>query len=73
MEDLLANVTETVRKGEALDIGRAAFKTTLNLLSTTVLSLDLADPIGDSARELKETVWGILEEVGRLFPISSKD
>ncbi|XP_015894363.1 geraniol 8-hydroxylase [Ziziphus jujuba] len=64
VEELLANVTETMSKGEALDIGRAAFKTTLNLLSTTIFSLDLADPIGDNARELKGTVWGILEEVG---------
>lgn len=63
-------------KGEALDIGRAAFITSLNLLSTTIFSLDL-HPTGDSAGELKDTVWSIMEELGKpnladYFPLLKK-
>ncbi|KAF3431073.1 hypothetical protein FNV43_RR25803 [Rhamnella rubrinervis] len=65
LEELLAIVNEHMVKGKALDIGSAAFGTSLNLLSTTIFSLDLVDPTGDTARELKDSLWGIMEEVGK--------
>lgn len=40
--------------GEAVDYGSAAFTTTLNLLSNTIFSIDLADPSSEMAREFKE-------------------
>nr|GLL39072.1 geraniol 8-hydroxylase-like [Ipomoea trifida] len=56
---------QQLRVGEAVDLGRAAFRTTLNLLSNTVFSKDLTDPYSDSAKEFKELVWNIMEEAGK--------
>jgi hypothetical protein len=66
-----------MRTGESIDIGRAAFTTSLNLLSQTIFSVDLADLSSETAREYKETVWGIMEEVGKpnlvdYFPLLRK-
>ncbi|KAB2620362.1 geraniol 8-hydroxylase-like [Pyrus ussuriensis x Pyrus communis] len=62
---------------KAVEIGRAAFKTTLNLLSRTVFSVDLADPSSEMGREFKEIVWGLMEESGKpnlgdYFPVLRK-
>ena len=46
MQDPLA---DTHQSSEAVDIERAAFKTTLNLLSNTIFSVDLANPNSDTA------------------------
>ena len=46
VQDALA---DTHQSSEAIDIGRAAFKTTLNLLSNTIFSVDLANPNSDTA------------------------
>ncbi|XP_031114322.1 geraniol 8-hydroxylase-like [Ipomoea triloba] len=51
--------------GEAVDLGRAAFRTTLNLLWNTIFSKDLADPYSDSAKEFKELIRKIMEEAGK--------
>uniref|UniRef100_A0A3Q7F021 Uncharacterized protein n=1 Tax=Solanum lycopersicum TaxID=4081 RepID=A0A3Q7F021_SOLLC len=48
--------------GEAVNIGRGTFSTSLNLLSNTNISKDLTDPFSDSAKEL---VWNIMVEVGK--------
>ncbi|CAL5371105.1 unnamed protein product [Camellia sinensis] len=48
--------------GVAVDIGRVAFTTFLNLLSNTLFSVDLADPSHDSSKEFKELVSNIMEE-----------
>lgn len=73
LEELVADVNESMAKGEALDIGKAAFKATMNLLSTTLFSVDLADPTSDNVRELKDAVWGYFgraweTKLSRLFP-----
>ncbi|KAL4602652.1 hypothetical protein ACB092_10G068900 [Castanea dentata] len=65
VQDLLADTRQSSLNGEAVDIGRAAFKTTLNLLSNTIF------------REYKEIVWNIMKEVGRPnladhFPVLKK-
>ncbi|WMV14976.1 hypothetical protein MTR67_008361 [Solanum verrucosum] len=60
-----------------LDIGRAAFRTSLNLLSNTIFSKDLTDPFSDSDKEFKELVWNIMAEAGKpnlvdFFPFLKK-
>ncbi|KAM5574220.1 geraniol 8-hydroxylase [Rosa sericea] len=65
VQKLIDDVNESMRAGEAVDIGRAAFSTTLNLLSQTIFSVDLADPSSETTREFKETVWGMMEEIGK--------
>ncbi|CAI0459210.1 unnamed protein product [Linum tenue] len=64
-------------KGE-VDVGRAAFKATLNSLSATIFSLNLADEEGpETAREFKDLARGIMEEAGKpnlgdYFPVLAK-
>lgn len=53
------------KKGEVVCIGRAAFCTVLNLISTTFLSMDMIDFKSESAQELKDLMWGLMEETGR--------
>ncbi|PRQ19602.1 putative geraniol 8-hydroxylase [Rosa chinensis] len=65
VQKLVDDVNECMRAGEAVDIGRAVFSTTLSLLSQTIFSVDLADPSSKTTREFKETVWGMMEEIGK--------
>ncbi|GAB4834284.1 hypothetical protein Ancab_032549 [Ancistrocladus abbreviatus] len=64
-EDLVSYVERCSRMGVAVDIGRAAFSTTLNLLSTTLFSVDLFEPGSDAAGEFQEIISGIMEESGK--------
>ncbi|XP_042019242.1 geraniol 8-hydroxylase-like [Salvia splendens] len=57
------------RTADAVDIGRASFQTALNALSSTIFSVDLADPISDSAREFKELISNIMEVAGKPNPV----
>ncbi|EXB94994.1 Cytochrome P450 76C1 [Morus notabilis] len=77
VQELLRHVHQSVEVGEAVEFGKAAFKATLNLLSTTFFSMDLADSNSDNVRELMEAVHGISEELGKpnvadYFPILKK-
>ncbi|KAL1538941.1 geraniol 8-hydroxylase-like [Salvia divinorum] len=65
VEDLIAYC----QTADVVDVGRAAFRTTLNALTNTIFSIDLADPISDSAGEFKEIVSGIMEEAGKPNPV----
>ncbi|VFQ58397.1 unnamed protein product [Cuscuta campestris] len=65
IQDLISYCRKMSRGGEAVDIGREAFKTSLNLLSNTIFSKDLCDPDSDSAKEFKDLVWSILVETGK--------
>ncbi|XVE64955.1 hypothetical protein DITRI_Ditri07aG0143000 [Diplodiscus trichospermus] len=65
MEQLVANVQRSCQRGEAINIGQAAFETTINLLSNTIFSTDLVDPSSPIAQEFRKTVWGIMEEAGK--------
>lgn len=51
VDELVAYVTKCCDKGEAVDIGHAAFTTSLNILSNTIFSVDLEDPNEGSSRE----------------------
>ncbi|KAH7865501.1 hypothetical protein Vadar_007474 [Vaccinium darrowii] len=65
IHQLLSLVRESCDSGVPMDIGKAAFSTTLNLLSNTIFSIDLIDPSSDSANEFKELVWNMMEEIGK--------
>ncbi|XVF13251.1 hypothetical protein REPUB_Repub08aG0192500 [Reevesia pubescens] len=62
IQELIANVQKSCHTGEAINIGQAAFNTSLNLLSNTIFSMDLVDPNSPTAQEFRKTVWGIMEE-----------
>lgn len=51
--------------GEAVDIGQAAFATSLNVITSTFFSVDLVDLNSDGAGDFKDIVSAIMEEVGR--------
>ncbi|KAE9615783.1 hypothetical protein Lal_00017738 [Lupinus albus] len=64
IQQLFNEIYEYSLKGEAVDVGRLAFKTTINLLSNTVYSQDLIESLS-KAGEFKELVANIMKEVGR--------
>ncbi|KAL7247057.1 hypothetical protein ACSBR2_002050 [Camellia fascicularis] len=77
VEELISYVGKCCQEGVVVDIGRVAFTTSLNLLSNTVFSMDLADPSLDSAKEFKDLVSNIMKEAGKpnlvdYFPILAK-
>ncbi|KAJ4827262.1 hypothetical protein Tsubulata_028105, partial [Turnera subulata] len=72
VQELLADVQQHCLLGKAVDIGQAAFRTTFNALSNTILSLDLID--SSSGTSFKDVVRGIMDETGKpnlsdYFPI----
>ncbi|KAM4085157.1 hypothetical protein ACJW30_10G005700 [Castanea mollissima] len=77
VQELLVDIHYSSLNGDAVDIGKAAFKTSLNLLSNTIFSVDLADPNFDTGRELSKLVHSILEVGSRpnlvdYFPVLKK-
>ncbi|OMO80946.1 Cytochrome P450 [Corchorus olitorius] len=73
VEQLVADVQRSCRVGEAVNIGQAAFKTTLSLISNTIFSFDLADS-SDTAQEFREIIRATMEDLGKpnfgdYFPI----
>ncbi|QCE02882.1 Cytochrome P450 [Vigna unguiculata] len=74
VQELMDYVKGRCEKGEALDIGEASFTTVLNSISNTFFSMDFAHYASDKSQELKDVIWGIMEEAGRpnvvdFFPI----
>ncbi|EPS71897.1 geraniol 10-hydroxylase, partial [Genlisea aurea] len=65
VEELISYCDKCSKNGSFVDVGRAAFRTSLNLISNTMLSMDLSDPSVDSGKELKKLVWNILVEAGK--------
>ncbi|KAH1089694.1 hypothetical protein J1N35_016951 [Gossypium stocksii] len=77
IQQLIAKVGESCLKGEAINIGQAAFDTTINLLSNTMFSVDLVDPNSGRAQEFRKTVYSIMVEAGKpnlgdYFPLLRK-
>ena len=73
MQQLLNDIDQSSQIGEAIDIGTAVFKTTINLLSNTIFSVDLIQSNGE-AGEFKDLVTNITKLVGSpnvadFFPI----
>lgn len=73
LHDLINDIHQSSLLGEAVDIGTAVFKTSINLLSNTMFSLDLVHSAG-SVGDFKDLVVNIMEECGRpnladFFPV----
>jgi hypothetical protein len=63
--ELVDHVARLARRGEAVDVGRVAFTTSLNLVSRTIFSRDLTSLDDDGrSREFQEVVTDIMEAVG---------
>ncbi|KAI7989218.1 Geraniol 8-hydroxylase [Camellia lanceoleosa] len=78
VQGLIDEVRKSCELGVAVDICKAAFRTTFNLLSNTIFSMELLDDRNrDIARELKEAVWSSMEHFGTpnlsdYFPVLKK-
>ncbi|KVE69748.1 cytochrome P450, partial [Cynara cardunculus var. scolymus] len=77
VQQLIAYCRKASQCNESVDIGRAAFRTSLNLLSNTVFSKDLIDPFEDSGKEFKEVFGNIMIEAAKpnlvdFFPVFKK-
>ncbi|XP_061967013.1 cytochrome P450 76T24-like [Populus nigra] len=73
VQELLEYVHENCN-GHAVDIGRSVFTTSLNLISNTFFSLDIANYNSDLSQEFSELVVGVTEQIGKpniadYFPI----
>ncbi|KAL3649489.1 hypothetical protein CASFOL_005892 [Castilleja foliolosa] len=55
------HVQECSESGRAVDIGGAAFTTSLNLMSATLFSLDMATYDSALSQEMKDVVWGLMK------------
>uniref|UniRef100_A0A1W7HBW0 Cytochrome P450 n=1 Tax=Scoparia dulcis TaxID=107240 RepID=A0A1W7HBW0_SCODU len=65
LQKLYDYVNECRRTGQAVDIGEAAFTTSLNLMSATLFSMEFARFGSDSLQEMKDVVWGVMEYIGK--------
>ncbi|XP_057458057.1 geraniol 8-hydroxylase-like [Lotus japonicus] len=63
MQELLHDIHRYNVAGEAMDIGKEAFKTGVNMMSNTVFSVDLISS-SDSAGDFKDLVMSIMEVTG---------
>ncbi|KAH6782227.1 hypothetical protein C2S52_000837 [Perilla frutescens var. hirtella] len=74
LQNLVDYVQECCDDRKIVDIGEAAFVTSLNLISNTLFSVDFADYSKGSSQELKEIIHGLMGAFGSFnvadyFPI----
>ncbi|KAF7134649.1 hypothetical protein RHSIM_Rhsim08G0107900 [Rhododendron simsii] len=65
VQELIDYAGKCCQDGIAVDIGGGVFTTSLNLLSNTIFSVDIANPNQDSAKQFRDLVWQIMVEVGK--------
>jgi hypothetical protein len=68
VQELVDHIGRLAREGQAVDISRVAFTTTLNLMSRTMFSrdvMDMDDGHGRSSNEFKEVIAEIMEVAAR--------
>ncbi|KAI7742037.1 hypothetical protein M8C21_030043, partial [Ambrosia artemisiifolia] len=74
VKELLDHVNRCCTSEKAINIGGAAFTTSLNVLSNLIFSMDFAQYDSSSSQEFKDDVWALLEVGGKpniadFFPI----
>ncbi|KAK1388102.1 Geraniol 8-hydroxylase [Heracleum sosnowskyi] len=66
VRDLITYCEKCSQTGEAVDIGGAAFLTSLNLMSNTIFSKDMIDSYENSeAKVFRDLVWNTMVEIGK--------
>jgi cytochrome P450 len=63
LQELLSDIDRSSLTGEAVDVGRAAFKTSLNFLSNTFFSMDFVNSTGETD-EYKDIVENLVRAIG---------
>ncbi|XP_061372942.1 geraniol 8-hydroxylase-like [Gastrolobium bilobum] len=73
VQELLNDIHRSSLIGESVDIGRAAFKTSINFLSTTFFSLDFINSVGETEeyRDIAESIMKAIRtpNVVDFFPL----
>ncbi|KAH6817839.1 hypothetical protein C2S51_001442 [Perilla frutescens var. frutescens] len=64
LQKLSEYVGECSETGRAVDVGEAAFTTSLNLMSASLFSVEFAQFGADSSQEMKDLVWGVMKCIG---------
>ncbi|KAL8500205.1 hypothetical protein ACS0TY_019984 [Phlomoides rotata] len=64
LQKMCGYVKECSETGRAVDIGEAAFTTSLNLISATLFSMEFAQFNSDVSHEMKDLVWGMMKCYG---------
>ncbi|XP_074290872.1 geraniol 8-hydroxylase-like [Silene latifolia] len=77
VRDLCSYVQKCTDTGAVVNIGQVGFDVILNVMSTTLFSLDLADPVSELSCSFRKTFRHIIEELGMpnlgdFFPIMKK-
>ncbi|XP_077214503.1 geraniol 8-hydroxylase-like [Tasmannia lanceolata] len=65
MEELLNKIQPFSLSGQAVNISQLAFATALNLVSNTIFSVDLVDPLSEGAQEFKDVIGRVMEYAGK--------
>nr|BCD59211.1 cytochrome P450 76AD [Bougainvillea peruviana]BCU88504.1 cytochrome p450 76AD [Bougainvillea peruviana] len=65
VKQLYEYIQDCARKGQVVDIGKAAFTTSLNLLSNLFFSVELAHHTSNTSHEFKQLIWDIMEDIGK--------
>ena len=65
VNELVKYIKQCCETSVPVDIGKVVFTTSLNLLSNTLFSMDLASYENSSSQDFKDLIWNILEEGGR--------
>lgn len=63
LQEFLRDIDRSSIAGEAIDIGRVAFKTSLNFLSNTFFSMDFANSAGETD-EYKDIIENLVRVIG---------
>lgn len=63
LQEILSEIDRSSLVGEAVDVGRAAFKTTMNFLSNTFFSKDFANSAGETD-EYKSIIENLVSAIG---------
>ncbi|XP_059456103.1 cytochrome P450 76T24-like [Corylus avellana] len=65
VQQLVDHVKEICNSGQAVDIGRTTFTTSLNAISNTIFSTDMAEYCSTTSQEFLEDIFGTKEEAGK--------
>uniref|UniRef100_A0A803N9V6 Cytochrome P450 n=2 Tax=Chenopodium quinoa TaxID=63459 RepID=A0A803N9V6_CHEQI len=67
VKELVEYVQQCCDNGLSVDIGKTGFITSLNLLSNTFFSMDLASHTSSKSQQFKDLVWLLLEALMKIF------
>ncbi|XVF52082.1 hypothetical protein PTKIN_Ptkin04bG0236400 [Pterospermum kingtungense] len=65
VERLIEHIRKNCLSSSQVNIGQVVFATTLNLIFSTMFSIDIVDPEFSTAQEFKDLVWKMVESAGK--------